>query len=352
MDITIINNSKKDINLWTGKERFCSNERLLINPYVGCSVNCKYCYSLNYPFKYFIEAKKQNKIFVFKNIVENIKKFLNRAKIAFTFYISGITDPLQPIDNQFNLTTTLIKLAKNFGINVSISTKSNFIKLKNYLDKNDFLQISINTLNPKFYKFLSPGSENLNFLLNNAISFSKFTNVIIRFDPIIPFFFNFSEIEKLFKIASQNNFYKLVFSIVDIPSNTYTTFIKELKKLNSNNADKLINNLEKQGRYFVAKKNIIEEIIKKTVKLSKTYNVNIGFCKEKYKGINANIYFNLGLCDGVKGVFKKNPLTNKFSLVKCQNNYNCLECSNPICGINFLALKNQKSKFIKKSWLL
>ena len=94
-----------------------------VNPYVGCTHACKYCYAsfmkrfTNHPepwgefvdVKYWPEIRKPGKY---------------AGKEAF---FCSVTDPYRPLEKKYGRTRALLEQLLDTGIGVSISTKSDLI---------------------------------------------------------------------------------------------------------------------------------------------------------------------------------------------------------------------------------
>jgi len=96
-----------------------------INPYVGCSNNCVYCYA-RFMLKYtHHEEEWGGFVDVKSNAIDILKKELKKAKPG-RIFISSVTDPYQPIEMEYELTKTILEvLPKNFQ--PCILTKSSLV---------------------------------------------------------------------------------------------------------------------------------------------------------------------------------------------------------------------------------
>ena len=127
-----------------------------VNPYVGCSHACKYCYAsfmkrfTNHPEPWgdFVDVK-------FWEPIKNREKY--RGKEAF---FSGVTDPYQPLEAKYKRTRQILEELSGTGIRISISTKSDLIRRDLELIKSfegARVSWSINTLDEDFRKQMDRG---------------------------------------------------------------------------------------------------------------------------------------------------------------------------------------------------
>ena len=138
----------------------------VINPYVGCSHGCRYCYA-SFMRRFtghkenwgdFIDIKKCNKKI-------NLKK-ISEKKV----FLSSVTDCYNELEKKYFITRKILKELVDSDCYLSISTKSSLILrdidlLKQM--KNLTVSISINTLNEKFKNDMDNAStikERLNTL--------------------------------------------------------------------------------------------------------------------------------------------------------------------------------------------
>ena len=119
-----------------------------VNPYTGCAHACKYCYACF--MKRFTGHKEAWGDFVDIKYWEPIcnTKFENKE-----VFIGSVTDPYQPIEEEYRRTRALLEELQGTGVKLSISTKSDLILRDIELLKtfpNARISWSINTLEEEF----------------------------------------------------------------------------------------------------------------------------------------------------------------------------------------------------------
>lgn len=120
-----------------------------VNPYVGCSHSCKYCYAsfmkrfTNHSEKWgtFVDVKYWDKI-------RNPKKYAGKE-----LFIGSVTDPYMPLEEKYKRTRTLLEEMQGSGCKISIATKSDLVLrdldlIKTFPDAR--VSWSINTLDDSF----------------------------------------------------------------------------------------------------------------------------------------------------------------------------------------------------------
>lgn len=120
-----------------------------VNPYTGCTHACKYCYAsfmrrfTNHPEEWgdFVDVKIWQPI-------QNPSKYSGKE-----LFIGSVTDPYQPIEEEYSRTRALLKELQGSGIKLSIATKSDLILrdldiIKTFPDAR--VSWSINTLDETF----------------------------------------------------------------------------------------------------------------------------------------------------------------------------------------------------------
>ncbi len=91
--------TKKELHGWYAGKRECTAERMLINPYNGCGVNCFYCYTRALP-GYFEAFHSDGTIFVSKDFDLTVARQLDSIDVASCGYLSPVTDPFQKINEK------------------------------------------------------------------------------------------------------------------------------------------------------------------------------------------------------------------------------------------------------------
>ena len=120
-----------------------------VNPYIGCSHACKYCYASFMkrftghpePWGTFLDVK-------YWPDIKNPQKYSGKE-----LFIGSVTDPYGPQEATYERTRTLLHQLKDSGAKISIATKSDLILrdldlIKSFPDSR--VSWSINTLDEKF----------------------------------------------------------------------------------------------------------------------------------------------------------------------------------------------------------
>lgn len=120
-----------------------------VNPYVGCTHACKYCYAsfmkrfANHPEPWgaFLDVKYWPEI-------KNPEKYAGKE-----LFISSVTDPYNPQDEKFRRTRALLEQLAGSGVRLSIQTKSDLVLrdmdlIREFPDAR--VGFSINTLDEDF----------------------------------------------------------------------------------------------------------------------------------------------------------------------------------------------------------
>ncbi len=165
----------------------------VINPYVGCTHGCKYCYASF--MKRFTGHKENWGDFI---DIKRCNKPIDLKKISGkNVFLSSVTDCYNQYEKDFCITRNILEQLVDSDCNLSISTKSKLILrdidlLKQM--KNLIVCMSINTLNEKFRSDMDNAStikermDTLKELHNNGIY------IVLFMSPIFPYITEWKEI--------------------------------------------------------------------------------------------------------------------------------------------------------------
>jgi len=338
-------------------KRECTAERVLINPYNGCSHRCSFCYTCNFR-GYFELFLNHGLIAVFEDFHRSISRQLDTVDVISCGYLSPVTDPFQPLNSRYRLSEKIIKEFVDQNIPIELVTKGNVSSEAISLlkkQKHSFGQISILSLDENLRQKLVPGGATTKELLNNFLRLKEqgiFT--VARIDPIIPLVTDdVQELKKLLKKLAVSGVNHVVASCLDLPWRTQQAVIKALSEINPEvessyfglYADKINGyyhaNIDYRKRLFsMVRETCDNEGI--TFALCMEYEVSQG----ELKGLNRE-FSNVTNCEGidvpvyVRTGEKFEPIAN------CTGA--CLNCFEPHCGIEDLAMIGPDTK---KDWKL
>src|SRR3972149_523298 len=98
----VLVNSRKQLHGWWPGKRECTSERLLINPYGGCSHGCAFCYAQSF-WGYFQMHRRTGVAAVYRDFDRAIAQQLDSLRIAACGYLSPTTRPFQPLEVRYPL---------------------------------------------------------------------------------------------------------------------------------------------------------------------------------------------------------------------------------------------------------
>lgn len=116
-----------------------------LEPYTSCSYNCRYCYARWY---------RSDKLKPRYKAVGMFAKVAKKLDIRIPFRLATLCEPLQDVEERFKISLKLLNIAKDYGIPIILSTKSDRIaknpwkNLINSMAKDDLIvvQVSISSL--------------------------------------------------------------------------------------------------------------------------------------------------------------------------------------------------------------
>ena len=209
----------------------------VINPYVGCTHGCKYCYASfmkrftghREPWGTFIDIKESEKDI-------NVKRLEGK-----TVFLSSVTDPYNHCEEKYEVTRKILGQLVNADCKLNITTKSKLILrdldlLKQMKDLS--VSMSINTLDENFRNDMDNAST-IEERLNTLKTLHKEGIYTILFmSPIFPFITDFKQIiqkskeyinEYWFENLNLRGDYKK--NILDYIQKKYPEYINEYKDI-------------------------------------------------------------------------------------------------------------------------
>lgn len=154
MDILV---ERKRVSTALGKSNLPGLDYTL-NPYIGCSHGCIYCYARLYSEPRV--GKNWGKIVIVKNnIAEVLAKEIKRKKKGIVG-LSTITDPYQSIEAEEGITREILRILLESNLRVSIQTKSSLVlrDLDLLCSKKRLVDVgfTITTLKDEFARTIEP----------------------------------------------------------------------------------------------------------------------------------------------------------------------------------------------------
>ncbi|MEO0130259.1 MAG: radical SAM protein [candidate division WOR-3 bacterium] len=319
------------------RNRKCPHTSLisLTNP-GGCLYSCPICYARAYSWSI------SDKIIIYQNLVEKLSSEIEKLNIAFPFYLSQITDPLQPIKKIRELTFQIVKLLMSKKLSFKIVTKS-AEGTKELVDTNNgllnypywFLEMTVEST-PKKQIITSPNASPI----KERIKIIKYLTernieVIGRTDPTILGFIDWEDLEWLIAnlkeagvrhIIASSGYYNKV-SMENLLNRMKNSIFRERIK-------KVINfyqyHLNSKKKRFFAPLSIRIEFHKKFKKLCEENNLTYAVCQELPKEFDSK---NLLSCEGSKRNFVHIKINKEFIPINCCGDClrSCPDLKNPPC---------------------
>ncbi len=135
----------------------------VINPYVGCQHGCSYCYATfmkrftrhKEPWGDFVDVKI--------NAPELLRKEITKKKQG-TVWVSGVTDPYQPLEKKYELTTECMEILVQHDWPVIVQTRSPLVlRDVDILKQSKKIEVglSITTANEEIRKAFEPHAPSI-----------------------------------------------------------------------------------------------------------------------------------------------------------------------------------------------
>lgn len=196
----------------------------VINPYVGCTHACRYCYArfmkrfTNHkePWGEFVDVKRCD-----KNI--DIKKIKNKK-----IFLSSVTDCYNHCEKKYEITRSILKQLIKSDCELSISTKSDLIlrdiDLLKQIKKLE-VAMSVNTLDENFKNDMDKASPIKDRLKALEILHKNNIKTVLFMSPIFPYITDFKKII----LKTKNFIYEYWFENLNLRGEYKTSILLYIK---------------------------------------------------------------------------------------------------------------------------
>lgn len=201
-----------------------SGSKVLVNPYYGCTHRCLFCPANDGFLKkqVFEDFREKGTIYIVENILEHVSTYISRNPDARIAHLSPVSDPFQPIEEQYGLSLSIMKYCQSIDMPIAVCSKGSVsAEALSILasNPNSFAQISILSPNEEKRKFLVRGGGATVEQLLDSISHMTALGILViaRIDPIFPFITDdMQEFETLVKIVKERGVKHVVSSVADL----------------------------------------------------------------------------------------------------------------------------------------
>ncbi len=219
----ILVESRKELHGWHKGKRECTGERMLVNPYNGCSVGCMFCYARALPAPYFRLWNEQGIVTVARDFDRVVSDQLDSIGVASCGYLSPVSDPFQEVDSRYRLSEKIIEEFVKRNIPVQFTTKCEPPAAALGLMKtqrHSFCQFSFVTAREDLRMRLMSGGATAERLLGSMEKAALAgLPVVMRIDPVIPYLTDSRrDLTGLIERGVDAGAHHIVTSVMDIPA--------------------------------------------------------------------------------------------------------------------------------------
>ncbi|MEM1538655.1 MAG: hypothetical protein QXK12_01670 [Candidatus Nezhaarchaeales archaeon] len=333
--------------------RECSSERILVNPYNGCSVECPMCYARGFG-GYFDLWNEKRVITVFEGIDEKCAFELDQLYVASCAYLSPVTDPFQrPLENTYGLSEKIAYAFLDRGLPVEFITKRGdnvplrlLDRMAEHKYRHCFTQFSILSVDDDVRRVFSPGGATVEQqfkAVRRAVDRGLFT--VVRMDPILPGITDSERsIRELVERAKKEGVKHVIFSVCDLGWKWRRRTLSVIKHYFPE-ALKVWREVYVEEGGSQACLSYREEVFRRarevcdreglTMSLCMEFKVELGKGGKTYVGLNS-VYATSESCEGIDiPMYYRSSLSEAFKPMEgCRGN--CLACAKhlnePVCN--------------------
>lgn len=339
--------SKKQIHGWWRGKRECTGERMLLNPYNGCSVGCIFCYARALPGPYFKLFNEKGIVTVFEDFDKAIARQIDSIRVASCGYLSPVCDPFQEVEKRYRLSEKIIDAFVTRNIPIEFITKCvvpDSVISKIQKQKHSFGQFSASTVREDLRRNLMRGGASVDQLFDSmARCATAGIPVVLRIDPVIPYLTDSqNEIRSLIQRGMDSGAKHIVASVMDVPVKIAQEIFAKFKPFGIGfvyDLERLY--AEKIGNYLHASIDYRKRIFDRMRNLCDRLGLTFGLCME-YEliggepiGLNRE-FMSSANCEGVDVPIYIRRGERFEPASEC--NGACLNCVDARCGIEDLAM--------------
>lgn len=345
----ILVSSKKELHGWWKGKRECTGERLLVNPYNGCSVGCIFCYARALPAPYFRLFNETGVVTVFQDFDRVVADQLDSISVASCGYLSPVCDPFQDVESVYGLSEKIIEEFVARNIPVEFITKCRVppsVIAAMRRQRHSFGQFSVITAREDVRRQLMKGGASIEDVFSSMKKCAVAgLPVVLRIDPVIPYLTDSGqELRSLVEKGVDAGARHVVASVMDVPARiakevfanlkTFGVgFVYDLKRLYSEPIDGYVHAaIDYRKRVFDALRNLCE-----------SRSITFALCMEyqlegkRPVGLNAEFMSSTN-CEGADvPIYKRGADGSRFEPAAACDGA-CLSCGSARCGVDDLAM--------------
>ena len=345
--------SRKELHGWWKGKRECTAERMLINPYNGCSVGCIFCYARALPAAYFRLFHEAGIVTVFEDFDRAVSDQLDSISLTSCGYLSPVCDPFQEIDSAYRLSEKIIREFVQRNIPIEFVTKCKvppevvgLLKTQGH----SFGQFSVPTIREEVRVHLMSGGATVDDIFSSMRQTAlSGIPVVLRIDPVIPHLTDGSqELRGLVERGIDSGAHHVVASVMDVPvkiaKEVFAQFRRfgvgfayDLEGLYRESIDGYLHaDIDFRRRIFDILRNLCD-VRGITFALCMEYEVEEG----RPVGLNRE-FMSSANCEGVDVPLYVRKGETFVPAAPCDGA--CLTCTEAICGVEDLAMGQGKLK--------
>jgi DNA repair photolyase len=343
----ILVSSRKELHGWWRGKRECTGERMLINPYNGCSVGCIFCYARALPAPYFRLFNDTGIVTVFKDFDSVIADQLESVRVASCGYLSPVCDPFQAVDSRYGLSEKIVR--EFVGRNIPIEFITKCVVPRSVIDlmktqAHSFGQFSLSTPNESVRSNLMARGASVDELFSSMTGCAvSGLPVVLRIDPVIPYLTDSrNDLRQLVGKGIDSGAEHIIASVMDVPIKIAKEIFAKFKLLGVGFAYDLERIYSEQiDGYLHASVEYRKRIFDVLRNLCDTRGITFAVCMEyelvdgRPVGLNRE-FMSSENCEGADVPVYVKKAGRFVPAAAC--NGACLNCMEASCGIDDLAM--------------